>query len=236
VQTSLFESSISARSAASVALCFAALGGCSSSDKGPDSTTGAVEAGHQEAAVKFKECKQPQDLLSGVDNAPTGFVVCSNSNNSLALHRAEIKQCASRLPRAVSTCTGIGSGTDAGAGIGICRSDADCTAGVEGHCILSSGACSCSYGCKTDADCTSDRVCVCGDPTGQCVLAQCKSDAECGAGNLCLASSDGACRREFACQNAKDLCAGDKDCPPSYSQCTLEGDHRVCKAPPNCGS
>lgn len=236
MHTSLFESSIIARSAASAALCFAALGGCSS-DKGTDSTKGAVEAGHQEAAVKYLECKNPQDLKSAVDQAPTGFVMCANSVGANALHRTEIKECITKLPRAVSSCTGIGSGTDSGAAIGICRTDAECTNGPQGYCGVTtkSPACSCHYGCKSDADCPSDRICVCGDPTGECVLAQCKSDAECGAGSLCISASDGACRRVFACQNAKDLCAGDRDCPPNYSQCTLEGDHRVCKAPPNCG-
>jgi hypothetical protein len=234
VQTSLFENSAKAAIATLLAQCFVALGGCGSSEKTPPPAAGPQDTG-AEAQIKYLDCDQPQDHLSGVDNAPTGFVICANSNNSLSLHRREVKECATAVPRA-STCTGVGSGTDSGAQIGLCRSDADCTAQTQGYCALTSGACSCHAGCKADSDCSADRLCVCGNPTGQCVLAQCRSDADCSPGSLCLSASDGACRRVFACQNPKDACAGDKDCPPSYSQCTLEGDHRVCKAPPNCGS
>jgi hypothetical protein len=222
------------RRAAPLALWFAVASGCSSSDKTPATTPPPADGGAKEAAVKYLACDAPQDLLSSVTNAATGYVICANSNNALALHRPQIQECASALPRA-TTCIGIGSGTDSGVQSGLCRSDADCTGGLEGHCDLASGACVCHYGCKSDADCEADRICVCGSPTGQCVLAQCKSDADCGAGSLCLSSSDGACRRKFACQNPKDTCAGDKDCPARLSQCTIQGDQRVCKEPPNCG-
>jgi hypothetical protein len=164
-------------------------------------------------------------------------VICANSNSGLALHRTAIQQCASRLPRS-DTCRGVGSGTDAGAQLGLCRTDSDCTIDTEGYCQTTArvSACSCYYGCRADADCTADRICVCnGSLTGECILAQCKSDADCPRGALCLSASDGACRRIFACQNPKDTCAGDKDCPPAYSQCTFDGDHRTCKAPPACG-
>lgn len=238
MQTSVFKNSATTRIAAIIAGVFATLGGCSSSDKGPAATTVPVEGGgHHEAAVSYKECKGPQVLLSGVDSSPTGYTLCTNSNNGLSMHRQEVSACPSKLPR-TNTCTGLGSGTDAGAQIGICRSDADCTQGPEGHCTTNSKSpsCSCFYGCKTDADCTSDRICVCtGELTGECILAKCKSDADCSPGSLCLSASDGACRRIFACQAADDACAGDKDCPPAYSQCTFDGTHRVCKAPPNCG-
>ena len=233
MQTTLFENSSVLRGATLIAICFATIGGCNSSDKAPPPAAPG-DSGKAEAQIKYLACDQPQDLLSGVDNAPTGYVICANSNNALALHRREVRDCASALPRS-STCTGIGSGTDSGAQIGICRSDADCKDDTEGYCNLTAGACACHYGCKSDADCPSDRVCVCGNPSGDCVLAKCRSDADCSPGSLCLASSDGACRRIFACQHPEDLCAGDKDCDPNYSQCTLQGDRRVCKAPPPCG-
>jgi len=233
VHISLLDNSSFIRGTTLAALCFAALGGCGS-DKTPPPATPPEDSGNAEAQIRYLECEQPEDLLSAVDNAPTGYVICANSNNALSLHRQDVRECASALPRA-STCTGIGSGTDSGAAIGICRSDADCTSQTQGYCALTAGACSCHAGCKTDADCASDRVCVCGAPVGESVLAKCRSDADCSPGSLCLSASDGACRRIFACQHPQDACAGDKDCPPMYSQCTLEGDRRVCKAPPNCG-
>jgi hypothetical protein len=214
-----------------------ALYGCSSSDKAPAPSTpgpGAMEAGHEEAGVKYT-CKAPMDLMTGIDTNPTGFVVCANGVGG-PLHRTEIKECPSALPRS-TTCFGVGSGTDSGAALGICKSDSDCTTGHEGHCQTTQRAatCACYYGCKSDADCSADRICVCGNPTGQCELAKCRSDADCGPGKLCLSASNGACSTVFACQTVKDTCAGDRDCPPTYSQCTFDGDHRVCKAPPNCG-
>jgi len=216
---------------------WAAVAACSSSDKGaPPAPQPMLDSGHhQEAGVKFA-CTNPQDFLS-YDGQPTGFVLCANNANGTLWHRTAIQACPSKLPRAY-TCTGVGSGTDAGRQLGLCITDADCSATVEGHCQTTqrNGSCSCYPGCKSDADCGTGKVCVCGDPTGQCVPAHCLSDAECGPGKLCLSASDGACGLVFACQAVEDLCAGDRDCKQApYSQCTFTGMHRECKKPPACG-
>ena len=217
---------------------FVFVGGCgSSSDKPAASGTGGAppDAGQKEAGVKYT-CEQPMDLLSSVDHAPTGFVLCANSAGGL-MHRTEIKACGSLLPR-TATCQGVGSGTDSGTALGYCKTDADCTTKGEGFCTVTqrNATCSCYYGCKADADCGPGNVCVCGNPTGECHIAQCTSDADCGAGKLCLSAPDGHCRTIFVCQTVKDLCAGDRDCTnSSYSQCTFTGDHRECQQPKNCG-
>lgn len=214
-----------------------ALAACSSSDKAPATPmTPPVEAGHhEEAGVRFA-CENPQDRLSSVDQQPTGYVVCANGNNG-PFHRPEIKECASSLPRSTS-CTGVGSQTDAGRQLGYCRQDTDCTQSPEGYCTVTqrNTTCSCYYGCKSDADCGPGKICLCGTPSGECVKALCTSDADCGPGKLCLSASDGACGKVFACQSKDDLCAGDKECTSgAYVQCTFSGDHRQCKIPPNCG-
>jgi len=215
-----------------------ALSGCSSSDNGTKGGAGGapVDAGHEAASVVIA-CKSPKDVLSAVDQQPTGFVSCANGRYP-PIHRAQVKDCASGLPRTLQ-CIGFGSGTDSGQQLGYCKSDSDCKAKPEGYCQTTqrNATCSCYYGCKTDSDCPANNLCECGNPTGTCVAEQCKSDADCGAGKLCLSANDGDCGTVFACQSPDDQCAGDLDCTkfPGYSQCTFTGTHRECKQPRNCG-
>lgn len=217
----------------------AALSGCSSSDSKPTGgggTGGAPAEAGREAGVQFP-CKAPESILGIVDQQPTGFVRCKNSVVDV-YHRTEIKACESLLPRTLA-CHGVGSGTDAGIQLGLCGSDSDCKTGPEGYCTTTqrNASCSCYYGCKADSDCPPGNICECGNPTGQCKPAHCTSDAQCAPGFLCLSSSDGGCGTVYACQTAKDLCAGDLDCNkfPEYSQCAFTGDHRECVIPKNCG-
>lgn len=150
----------------------------------------------------------------------SGYVQCDGE----WLHRAEVVQCASALPRAI-TC-------DTGSLGGDCTQDSDCTAAPNGQCGGSGfdgPYCSCSYGCIQDSDCEAGQVCICGDPVGRCAQADCASDADCGEGALCATyiTEPGCGGFAFACQTSADECGGDGDCPEG-TQCTMKEGHRVC--------
>lgn len=151
----------------------------------------------------------------------SGYEMCEGQ----WMHRPDVVQCASALPRDL-TCDKEAYG-------GECTQDSDCTAKPHGSCGSSGFEgpyCGCQYGCVQDSDCATGQVCVCGDPVGRCVKASCASDADCADGALCATyiTEPGCGGIAFACQSPDDECGGDGDCP-SNSQCTLVGDHRECR-------
>ena len=140
------------------------------------------------------------------------------------LHRPEVVQCGSLLPRATTCDVEVAGGS--------CSQDSDCTEQPNGWCSSGDfdGGCYCNYGCTQDSDCGADSICLCDSPVGRCVKASCKSDADCGEGALCATyiTEPGCGGFAFACQSPLDECGGDGDCP-SNSQCALVGDHRECE-------
>jgi ribosomal protein L32 len=78
-----------------------------------------------------------------------------------------------------------------------CRSDADCTAGRNGRCLLNGGRCLtyCSYDeCQTDTDCPESQPCGCrsdGADTveNRCIAgSNCRIDTDCGECGFCSLS------------------------------------------------
>jgi Cys-rich repeat protein len=105
-----------------------------------------------------------------------------------------------------------------------CRTDAECTAGINGRCLRISNhgshgpayeATHCSYdACFADADCEGTQICVCAERaaaepgTGHvCVGSECASDADCGAGRYCRRSAVGR-----FCHSPSDECVEETDC------------------------
>lgn len=166
-------------------------------------------------------CGNPQPVE--VDGEDSGFVSCDGG----WLHRPEVVECASKLPRADFECA-----TD----FGSCTADADCP-GPYGYCAndgFGDGGCYCANGCTQDSDCSAGQVCVCGDPIGVCVQADCSTDAECGGELLCSTyiTEPGCGGIAFSCQSPDDECASDSDCLAD-EQCTSDGTKKLC-AQINC--
>jgi hypothetical protein len=166
----------------------------------------------EDGTSKTFPCTNPTPLVSGEQ---TGFELCEGG----WIHRSEVVQCKSSIPRAGVTCT-IG---------GSCTSDADCAGTPNSYC--STGVqtnCQCFTGCTTDADCGAGSICVCGDPIGYCAPATCTSDADCGSGKLCSSyDAQPHCGpTSYACQTSQDQCASDADCPTGA--CTVVNGHRAC--------
>lgn len=155
---------------------------------------------------------------------PTGFEQCDGP----WLHRPEVLECASTLPR--PTACGTGSPDDQ------CQTDADCTESPNGYCAggIDFGGCFCNYGCVKDSDCAAGQICLCDAVVGYCVTADCTSDADCGGNRLCSSyvTDPGCGGVAFSCQTGADECASDADCE-SGSQCSMSDGHKAC-VPMNC--
>jgi hypothetical protein len=108
---------------------------------------------------------------------------------------------------------------------GDCKTDADCTAGTNGHCVQAGGGillCNCAYdNCVTDGDCTGSGVCACqGSPyqfaSNACTpQSDCKVDADCGAGGFCSPSQGTGCSNAltgYHCHTSSDECVDTSDC------------------------
>jgi hypothetical protein len=111
-----------------------------------------------------------------------------------------------------------------------CKSDSDCTAGLDGRCdYTATSACACKYdACLTDADCPAGSDCACdanrggagasGNPT-VCLPSNCRLDSDCGPGGYCspsyLAGGPGGCGSQwygFFCHTPQDECGNWSDC------------------------
>jgi hypothetical protein len=161
---------------------------------GGETSGGTGNAG---AANNFP-CESPKEYSAGYEQCDNG-----------SLHRREIKECPSKLPR--PSDAKIVPPVE-----GQCTSDADCADMPHGYC--SSGGqlpgTFCAYGCVKDSECGAGNICLCGDPVGRCVSASCTSDQDCGAGLRCQSydQSHGCDILRFSCQSPQDECGGDADC------------------------
>jgi hypothetical protein len=113
-------------------------------------------------------------------------------------HRAAGSSC----PRERSPGSALGS---CGAALLHCSSDSECTAGMNGRCVLATAGpgcdSNCSYdGCFSDSNCPSNQPCACrssasSDVPNTCMTGgNCRVDADCGAGGYCSPS-----QTDFAC-------------------------------------
>lgn len=161
-------------------------------------TGGAVNPGtggqvtHDAHAPFPNACTNPVPLIAGAD---TGIFKCQEGY----MHRAEARECPSRLPR--DGIVPLPAGADAGPTTGVdagpapsvdaggpppdeCLQDSDCP--TNAMCVATSswsqGPClypgpppviyhfrTCFQGCRVDADCGPREVCLCGDDIGTCV-------------------------------------------------------------------
>lgn len=102
---------------------------------------------------------------------------------------------------------------------GECKSDADCTAGRNGRCLVRlPWPAKCTYDeCVVDADCSDHRVCTCRD-TGYefnaCRAGACVTDGDCGdeycSPSYAQCPGDGVER--WVCHTRRDECVDDADC------------------------
>lgn len=116
-----------------------------------------------------------------------------------------------------------------------CTTDSQCTAGVNGRCIGSSGGpagCGCTYDeCASDSACPSGKTCAChGSPymyssDNFCVAGNCRVDSDCGRGGYC-SPSPGISVVGYYCHTSNDSCTNDSECstsncvnPPSTPLC-----------------
>jgi hypothetical protein len=106
----------------------------------------------------------------------------------------------------------------------MCGSDAECSAGTNGRCIVNGNAGPhCDYDmCFTSSDCASGKSCGCGDLTSEsanvCVPSNCSVDTDCGPEGYCSPTLDETCGPyggEYAgvyCHTPQDECFNDSDC------------------------
>jgi hypothetical protein len=99
-----------------------------------------------------------------------------------------------------------------------CETDAQCTSGLNGRCIVGRGS-YCTYDtCFEDSDCGTGSMCLCGSSTwlgNSCSQAGCRVDADC-PGSWC-SPTFGTCGNYtgvvgYACHTAADECVDDADC------------------------
>jgi hypothetical protein len=108
---------------------------------------------------------------------------------------------------------------------GSCATDATCTAGTNGRCIMTTGGavtCRCTYDtCTHDTDCPTGQTCAChgtaytnGDGN-TCTMGNCRVDSDCGVGGYCSPShAQLGCGgiAGYYCHTAGDTCIDDSDC------------------------
>lgn len=199
----------------SIASAMVGCGGDSSSDNGPAGGSGGAAgsggigglggAGGTDGGFAHA-CKDPKPIL--VNGQPTGLESCGMS----AAKRTESTTCPEMMPRA-SACTATQMD---------CTTDADCTAAPHGYCAFSAAGfmqpsvCGCRYGCTQDSECPQGQACLCGEPTGQCVLADCATSADCGSGFDCVTAYGDCTGKQLHCQQPADECGSADDCPNGY--------------------
>lgn len=109
--------------------------------------------------------------------------------------------------------------------MGVCFTNADCTAGTNGRCLAYGqiAQCSCSYDtCSSDSDCNTGGPCACrlssrvGRGANTCLPGNCRTDSDCASG-YCSPSLDFQCGSYsgvtgYYCRTAQDECVEDADC------------------------
>lgn len=197
-------------------------------DTDTDTTDAAIWAGWS--------CEDPQPILQPDGKTPTGFVRCADG----VTDRVESVTCNPPAERVGDTCPSDFTG---------CRSDADCTDGVNGRCDPEkfSTECSCSYGCATDADCPDGWACLCAGVNGLsgalpvCVLSSCDTSDDCG--ELACSFDDALCHDTYApgrigCRTEADQCIQTEECDVEgkVDDCGISTDGSwVCKQTDYCG-
>jgi len=180
-------------------------GGATASSGGTSGGTGGG-APATGGALGMPTCGADSPVLAGGQD--TGYSKCADG---ITQHRRRVTACPDlRTEAAAGSC----SSTD------YCRSNADCSASMNGVCL--STICICAAACHTDADCGTGKICQCLATSGTCVDARFTSDADCGTGLLCASSANG-----FACQTPQDECLS-LVCGCGL-ECFVESDgHRAC--------
>jgi hypothetical protein len=140
-----------------------------------------------------------------------------------AVHRSTATPCDSIRPTTEPTNI-----PDGGAGGWIeCRSNAECTQGVNGRCNGNGhDGWHCTYDqCTDDSQCKGGGVCQCEGgfraDNNVCLTSSCRVDADCGPGRYCSPSlgdcgSYGGVAGYF-CHEPADECVDDSDCASSGS-------------------
>ncbi len=173
-------------------------------------------------------CANPTPV-TGANGQTTGYEWCGEW-----LHRSDVGECSSLLPRAGSITGGTVEPE--------CEFDADCTERAHGYCAVSGGGfeptqARCHYGCVRDADCPESSICLCGEPVGHCVRADCTTDAECGEGLCAGTVTQTPCGGDavaFACQTQSDACQSSADCAANEG-CEVTPQGRRCVPLAVCG-
>jgi hypothetical protein len=102
-----------------------------------------------------------------------------------------------------------------------CTSDAECDAGINGRCSVTSGGAlmnRCTYDeCFADSDCPAGVPCECRSIANAnvCLTSSgCTLDAQCGDGGYCSLSkmSSFSCSETWQCHTPQDRCLNDFDC------------------------
>ena len=133
-----------------------------------------------------------QTSTSGADSGSRAQA-CNTATPIPQHHRTQAQSCpadrGSISPIDTAACSDL-SGL-------VCKTDADCTAGNNGRCLLNADPCRtyCSYDeCITDIDCPQKQPCACrgsGSETAAntCIVGStCSTDADCATCNFCSLS------------------------------------------------
>jgi len=165
------------------------------------------------------------------------LVACSSSGSDDGDAAADTGRIPAQHRASATTCSpSTGTGPECPGGpSSACSTDADCTAGTNGHCESEGGGaviCSCFYDtCAQDSDCArAQGPCACQGSTYQrraneCAAGNCQTDADCGPNGYCSPSEDTSCSGGLAgyyCHTAHDECIDDLDCE------TEAGGDQVC--------
>ena len=150
-------------------------------------------------------------------DASTTSDAAKKSNRIPVVHRATAVAC--------SHDRGPGTAVSLMGGPSDCTKDADCTAGTNGRCMVTTVAARldyCSYDlCFADSDC-SGKVCTCRESASdanRCADGDCKVDADCGPGGYCSPTvafdkiNFGV--TAYYCHTGADTCVDDADCTMS---------------------
>jgi hypothetical protein len=219
-----------------VAACSAASQ--SAPDAGPSS---------EQTSDTGSDAHADQELAPAVEAGSS--VVCDNGGERVPqVHRPQTVACPS--------ARGAGAEFTPGAD-DECTTDATCTSGLNGRCMVFTGHARCSYdACTSDADCAAGTVCEC-RPGGTsnipnvCLRSDCRVDDDCGAAGYCSRSAipgsipvwvaDGDpgygtdLSNGYFCHTTNDCCMDNADCAANgvhFDHCLFAKDHWLCRGGP----
>lgn len=225
-------------------------GGAGESGGGPAS--GGEKNGSGGGPGSIAEC---QNSKPAVQDHDTGTYLCDGGYH----HRAEAKECPSKLPREGQVNwpeeTGAAGGPSYTTSTDECERDSDCS--TNDYCTLTTtndSTCGdnervpfvpdyarvCQPGCRTDDDCGENELCLCGSMIGVCrpMAAEdgCREDADCGPDSFCLDNAhtdEWGNHSVFSCSRPEDDCS---ECLSVYGKfCAVGPEGKVCEDSPVCG-